>query len=220
MQSCLDCITRSCAASTLLIVGFNVVDLRACPPALRWLLSRTSRCSLPAQEVPAARRLGGSESPKVVRASLHGCLLQFALWFQCSLFRLSELTPRLCHIVVQQVVALFRTVELSDVRPLVIMATACSLSSVFHKPHTHTPVAKLDGISHDSRSDWRAHLPSRSSVRGVGLRTQEPCHDVPCQCNTAPMDEIVAKTLLHVGHGGVITNHDLVAMVILNLSCL
>ena len=49
---------------TLLVVGFNVEDLRACPPALRWLLSRPSRCSLPAQEVPAARRLGGSESQR------------------------------------------------------------------------------------------------------------------------------------------------------------
>ena len=145
--------------------------LRGFPHFLSWASigrtcgSRPSRCSLNAQEVPAARRLGGSESPKVGGAPLNGCLLQFALWFQCSLFRrqpLSELTPRLCQVDVQQVVAMFCIVELSDVRPLVIMATACSLSSFSQA--THTCCESRREFRMFSRSDWRAHLPSRSSV--------------------------------------------------------
>ena len=157
----------------------------SCPARLPTLLnvdihgrtcwSRPSLCSLPAQELAG----------RGWRAPLNGCLLQFALWFQCSLFRrrtLSELTPRLCQVDVQQVVAMFCIVVLSVVRPLVIMATACSLSSFFPS-HTH-----LLRISTGTSHVFTIRLACAPSFSKFSVRRSPNSGTVPCflTCGVAP----------------------------------
>ena len=55
---------------TLLIVGFNVEDVRACPPDLRWLLSRPSPCSLPAQELACRPQGAFTRQPQSENADI------------------------------------------------------------------------------------------------------------------------------------------------------